>query len=391
MAVVIRCHQINNNIFLIRYILWLVILLVNVSLFAGCGESDDLQKNLPAEEALPVSIIQVRPTSVPIFAETVAQTEGAKETEIRPRVGGILLERLYHEGASVATDQPLFQIDPVPFENALAEAQAQYQEQRVRVERTRREEHRMQQLIAKNFVSQRAYDAAIADHAVEKAALMSAKTRVERAELNLSYTKVTAPVAGVSGRSQFSEGALVSANTSLLTTIVQLSPIWVRFSLSDNELGRFGGQLTEKNVRYVTLILADGTEYPHQGKVNFAASQIDPSLGTQQLRATFENTNQQLLPGQFVRVRVAAVESHQLFILPQVAVLTSDEGRYVYVVNEKNKTTKRLIETGDWIGNDWVILKGLNSGDRVIVDNIIKLRPEIAVAPKLSQVNISNQ
>lgn len=388
---VIKRHQFNNKILLTKFHLWLVILLVNVSLFAGCGESDDLQENLSAEEALPVSIIQVRPTSVPVFAETVAQTEGAKETEIRPRVGGILLKRLYHEGAPVATDQPLFQIDPVPFENALAEAQAQYQEQRVRVERTRREEHRMQQLITKNFVSQRAYDAAIADHAVEKAALMSAKTRVERAELNLSYTKVTAPVAGVSGRSQFSEGALVSANTSLLTTIVQLSPIWVRFSFSDNELGRFGGQLTEKNVRYVTLILADGTEYPHQGKVNFAASKIDPSLGTQQLRATFENTNQKLLPGQFVRVRVAAVESHQLFVLPQVAVLTSDEGRYVYVVNEENKTTKRLIETGDWIGNDWVILKGLNSGDRVIVDNIIKLRPEIAVAPKLSQANLSNQ
>ena len=391
MAVVIRCHQINNNIFLTRYILWLVILLVYGIVLAGCGKNADLQKNLPEEEALSVSIIQVRPTSVPVFAETVAQTEGAKETEIRPRVGGILLKRLYHEGAPVAIDQPLFQIDPVPFENALAEAQAQYQEQRVRVERTRREEYRMQQLITKNFVSQRAYDAAIADHAVEKAALVSAKTRVERAELNLSYTKVTAPVAGASGRSQFSEGALVSANTSLLTTIVQLSPIWVRFSLSDNELVRFGGQLTEKNVRYVTLILADGTEYPHQGTVNFAASQIDPSLGTQQLRATFENTNQQLLPGQFVRVRVAAVESHQLFVLPQVAVLTSDEGRYVYVVNEENKTTKRLIETGDWIGNDWVILKGLNSGDRVIVDNIIKLRPEIAVAPKLSQANLSNQ
>ncbi|MDH5481243.1 MAG: efflux RND transporter periplasmic adaptor subunit, partial [Nitrosomonas sp.] len=354
-------------------------------------ESDDPQKNLPAEEAFPVSIMQVRPTNVPILAETVAQTEGAKETEIRPRVGGILLKRLYHEGAPVAAGQPLFKIDPVPFENALAEAQAQYQEQRVRVERTRREEHRMQQLIAKNFVSQRAYDAAVADHAVEKAALMSAKTRVERAELNLSYTKVTAPVAGVSGRSQFSEGALVSANTSLLTTIVQLSPIWVRFSFSDNELRRFGGQLTEQNVRHVTLILADGAEYPHQGKVNFAASQIDPSLGTQQLRATFENTDQQLLPGQFVRVRVAAAESRQLFVLPQVAVLTSDQGRYVYLVDENSKTTKRSIETGDWIDNDWVIMKGLNSGDRVIVDNIIKLRPEIAVKPKLSQASLPNQ
>lgn len=386
-----RCHQINNKIFLTKYYLCSIILLLNGVLLVGCGESDAPPKNLPAEEAFPVSIMQVRPTNVPILAETVAQTEGAKETEIRPRVGGILLKRSYHEGAPVTAGQPLFQIDPVPFENALAEAQAQYQEQRVRVERTRREKHRMQQLITKNFVSQRANDAAVADHAVAEAALVSAKTRVERAELNLSYTKVTAPVAGVSGRSQFSEGALVSANTSLLTTIAQLSPIWVRFSFSENELARFGGQLTEKNVRYVTLILADGTEYPHQGKVNFAASQIDPSLGTQQLRATFENSDQRLLPGQFVRVRVAAVESRQLFVLPQVAVLTSDEGRYVYVVDENNKTTMRSIETGDWIGNDWVVLKGLSSGDKVVIDNIIKLRPEIAVIPKLIPSSLPNQ
>ena len=379
-----RCHQINNKLSLIKYHIWLLILLINGLLLTGCGNSDDIQDNLPAEEVLPVSILQMKPSNVPILAETVAQTEGAKETEIRPRVGGILLKRLYDEGAFVVAGQPLFQIDPVPFENILAEAEAQFLEQRVRVERTRREERRMQHLVTKNFVSERAYDAAIADHAAEKAALTSAKTRVERAELNLSYTKVTAPVSGVSGRSQFSEGALVSANTSLLATIVQLSPIWVRFSFSDNELARFGGRFTEQNVRHVTLILADGTEYPHHGKINYAASQIDPSLGTQQLRATFDNTGQRLLPGQFVRVRVAAVKSRQLFVVPQVAVLTSDQGRYVYVVSEENKATKRSIETGNWIDNNWVILKGLSSDDKVIVDNIIKLRPDITVLPKLS-------
>lgn len=382
---VIRYYPTKNKISLIKIHWWLAILLINGFLLIGCERSEDTQKNLSAEETLPVSIIQVKSNNVPILAETVAQTEGAKETEVRPRVGGILLKRLYHEGASIDAGQPLFQIDPVPFENALAEARAQFLEQRVRVERTRREEHRMQQLVAKNFVSERAYDAAVADHAAEKAALMSAKTRVERAELDLSYAKVTAPVSGVSGRSQFSEGALVSANTSLLTTIVQLSPIWVRFSLSDNELARFGGRLTEQNVRHVTLILADGTQYPHRGKVNFAASQIDPVLGTQQLRATFENTDQRLLPGQFVRVRVAAVESRHTFVLPQVAVLTSDLGRYVYVVNEKNEAIKRSVETGDWIGSDWMILKGLKPGDKVIVDNIIKLRPGISVETKLAQ------
>lgn len=357
-------------------------------MLTSCGNNDAIQKNLPTEEALPVSVVQVKPSNIPILAETVAQTEGAKETEVRPRVGGILLKRLYHEGAPVTAGQPLFQIDPVPYENALAEARAQFLEQQVRVERTKREENRMQQLIAKSFVSERAYDAAVANHAVEKAALLTAKTRVERAELELSYTKVAAPVSGMSDRSQFSEGALVSANTSLLTTIVQLSPIWVRFSFSVNELSQFGGRLNEQNVKHVTLILPDGTKYPHKGKVNFAASQIDPLLGTQQLRATFKNPDQQLLPGQFVRVRVAAVESRQLFVLPQVAVLTSELGRYVYVVNEKNEAIKRSIETGDWIGSDWIILNGLKSGDKVIVDNIIKLSPGMAVLPTLSRPSL---
>ena len=382
----IKHFSINKNkISLFTTCLWPAILLMNGLLLIGCERNNDTTENLPAEKTLPVSIIQVKPVNVPILAETVAQTEGAKETEVRPRVGGILLKRLYHEGAPVDADQPLFQIDPVPFENALAEARAQLLEQRVRVERTRREEHRMQQLVAKNFVSKRAYDAAVADHATEKAALMSAKARLERAELDLSYAEVTAPVRGVSGRSEFSEGALVSANTSLLTTIVQLTPIWVRFSLSDNELARFGGRLTEQNVQYVTLILADGTEYPYQGKVNFAASQIDPVLGTQQLRATFENPEQRLLPGQFVRVRVAGVESRHTFVLPQVAVLTSDLGRYVYVVNEQNEAIQRSVKTGEWIGSDWIIQKGLKPGDKVIVDNIIKLRPGISVKTKLAE------
>ncbi len=378
----------NSKISPLNFYILLVILIIKGFLLTSCGNNEDTQKNISLEEALPVSIVQVKPSNIPILAETVAQTEGAKETEVRPRVGGILLKWLYQEGAPVTAGQPLFQIDPVPYENALAEAHAQYLEQQVRVERTKREENRMQQLIAKNFVSERAYDAAVANHAVEKAALMSAKTRVERAELELSYTTVIAPVSGISDRSQFSEGALISANTSLLTTIVQLSPIWVRFSFSVNELSQFGGRLNEQNVNHVTLILPDGTKYPFKGKVNFAASQIDPLLGTQQLRATFKNPDQQLLPGQFVRVRVAAVESRQLFVLPQVAVLTSDLGRFVYVVNEKNEATKRLIEAGDWIGSDWIILKGLKSGDKVIVDNIIRLRPGTAVIPTLAQPSL---
>lgn len=361
-----------------RYVQTLAIALIVTSLVA-CGKSE--QGGPPAGMAMPVSVVELVPTSVPISAEAVAQTEGAKEVEIRPRVGGILLKRLYEEGTAVKAGQAMFLIDPVPYQIALSQARAQLAQQKARIEQTKREEARLQGLLATQSISQREYDNAASDNAVAEAALLQAEASVREAELNLSYTTVTAPVSGVSGRFQFSEGALVSANNSLLTTIVQLSPIWVRFSFSDNELAQLGGRLTEKTVQGVTLALPGGHEYQEKGKLNFAASQIDPTLGTQQLRATFENKDQQLVPGQFVRARVTTGKRDGVFLVPQVAVQNSDLGRFVFVVNEKNEATVRPIVTGDWLGKDWIVLDGLKAGEKVIVDNIIKLRPGAPVNP----------
>jgi membrane fusion protein (multidrug efflux system) len=335
--------------------------------------------------AMPVTVMEVQPTTVPITAEAVAQTEGAKEVEVRPRVGGILLKRLYQEGESVKAGQPMFLIDPVPYQIALQQARAELAQQKAKIEQTRREEARLQNLLSTQSVSQREYDNAVSDNAVANANLLAAEASVRQAELNLSYTTVTAPVNGVSGRFQFSEGALVEANSSLLTTLVQLSPIWVRFSFSDNELAQLGGRLTEKNVKQVSVVLPDGSEYQQKGKLNFAASQIDPTLGTQQLRATFDNEDQRLLPGQFVRARVTTGQRDGVFIVPQVAVVNMQQGKIVFVINEKNEATPRPIVTGGWQGQGWVVLKGLNAGDKVAIDNIIKLRPGAPVSPHLQE------
>ena len=347
---------------------------------AACGQNEAASRQ-PGPTSLPVSIIEVQPTSVPISAEAVAQTEGAKEVEIRPRVGGILLKRLYEEGAEVKAGQPLFLIDPVPYQNALAQAKAQLAEQRARVGQTEREENRLRDLLETQAISQREYDNAVSESAITRAGLQQAEVRVRDAELNLSYTNVAAPVSGISGRFRFSVGALVEANSSLLTTIVQLSPIWVRFSLSDNELAQLGGPLNEQRVQEITLILPDGREYEKKGELNFAASQIDPLLGTQQLRAEFDNSDRRLLPGQFVRARVVTGEQDGVYLVPQTAVQVSDMGKTVYVVNEKNEATIRPVVTGRWIGKDWVILDGLKARDKVIVDNLIKLRPGTLVSP----------
>ncbi len=348
------------------------------------SEVDNASSN-KAMAAMTVTVIEMQPVDTPVSIETVAQTEGAKETEIRPRVGGIIQKRLYSEGEPVKAGQPMFLIDPEPFQNALNEAQAQYREQSARIVQSKREEARQRRLLAEKFVSQSMYDIAESNYAVAKAALQSAKVRVKQAKLNLSYTTVRSPIAGISGRFRFSVGALVQANTSLLTTISQLSPIWVRFSFSDSELERFGGRVREQNVSQVIVILPDGTEYEQKGRINFAASQIDPLLGTQQLRAVLNNDDQRLLPGQFVRVRVVSNMRRKVFSVPQGVVLTSDLGKYVYVVNDINEVEMRSVDVGDWVGKNWVILGGLNSGDKVVVDNIIKLRPGTAVIPQFKE------
>lgn len=360
--------------------LMVLILVAGVSLI-GCGNKEDASKAQGAMPPMPVSVLTLAPTSVPISAEAVAQTEGAKEVEIRPRVGGILLKKLFEEGASVKAGQAMFLIDPVPFQIALSNAKAQLAQQKARVEQAQREAQRLQGLLATQSISQREADNAASENALAKAGLSQYEASVREAELNLSYTTVTSPLSGIAGRFEYSEGALVSANSSLLTKVSQISPIWVRFSLSDSELSQIGGYLTQSNVKEVKLILPNGEEYAKKGQLNFAASVIDPALGTQQLRATFENADKRLLPGQFVRIRVTTGQKDGVFVVPQTAVMTNDQGKFVYVANQKNEVVIRPVITGNWVGKDWVVLGGLEVGDKVIVDNIIKLRPGAVVSP----------
>jgi len=367
----------KSTVFTLSAILMAITLLA----VSACGKKDDAANAGGAMPAMPVSVVTLQPTTVPVSAEAVAQTEGAKEVEIRPRVGGILLKKLFEEGAPIKAGQTMFLIDPVPFQIALSNAKAQLAQQKARLDQTQREAQRLQVLVATQSISQREADNATSDNALARAGLAQFEAAVREAELNLSYTNVTSPISGVAGRFELSEGALVNANTSLLTKVSQITPIWVRFSLSDNELAQLGGPLTQANVKNVGLILPNGEEYTKKGQLNFAASSIDPQLGTQQLRAEFKNEDKRLLPGQFVRVRVVTGHKDGVFVVPQTAVIANDQGKFVYVANDKNEAVLTPIVPGNWVGKDWVILSGLNAGDKVIVDNIIKIRPGASVAP----------
>lgn len=363
-------------------------------LLVACGQQGPDSQQPAAMPAMPVSVLEVQPATVPIQAEAIAQTEGAKEVEIRPRVGGIILKKLFKEGAEIKAGQPMFLIDPVPYKMKATQARAHLAQKNARVQQTEREAERLKTLLDTKSISQREYDNAVSDHALADASVQEVVAMLHEAELNLSYATVKAPESGMAGRFQYSEGALVNANTSMLTTIVQTSPIWVRFSLSDSELTQLGGMLTSESVEGIDLILPDGTQYPETGKLNFSASSIDPALGTQQLRAEFKNADKKLIPGQFVRIRVTTGSNEGVFLVPQAAVLSSEQGKFVFVAETDDKgitvAAVRPVQVGSWSGQDWVILGGLKQGDKVIVDNLIKVRPGALVAPKQPAPPINN-
>ena len=361
-----------------------ILLVTLLALLPACDKKPEAAAAPPAMPPMPVSIVVAEPTSVPMSVEAVAQTEGASEVEVRPRVGGIILKKMFEEGAAVKAGQVLFLIDPAPFEIALAQAKAAAVGQGARITQTSRESSRLKDLLATQSISQREYDNATSDASISQAGMMQAQANIKEAELNLSYTRVTAPVSGMAGRFQFSEGALVQAGTSLLTTIVQTSPIWVRFSLSDSELASLGGHMSDGMAKEISLILPDGSEYAQKGKLNFMSSQINPTLGTQELRATFENKDKKLMPGQFVRARVTTGSQEGVFLVPQAAVSTGEQGTFVFIANAKNQAERRPVTVGEWKGTDWIILSGLQAGDKVITDNLIKLNmmpPGASVAP----------
>lgn len=358
----------------------IAIAIAHLILLAACGKTPDAGPAPNTAVPLPVSMIEARLQTVPITVETVGQTEGAKEIEVRARVSGILLKQFYTEGDPIRAGAILFKIDPEPYAIALEQARAVLaQEQAKRVE-AQLEVKRLQPLLAKNYASQQAYDQAEANLQASQAAVQVAQAAVRQAELNLSYTDVTAPIGGTSGRALHSIGALVTVNadSALLTTISQTDPIWARFSLSPQEYQTAKSGLRAPTVR---LILPDGREYAEPGRLNFAASTVDTRLATVQLRAAFPNPRLEVLPGQFVRVRLGVGEQSAILV-PQIALQQDDQGRFVWTVDSAGKAARRPVEVGNLVERAWIVRQGLNVGDRVIVDNLIKLRPGLAIEPR---------
>lgn len=337
-----------------------------------------------------VTVVAVSGQDLSVAREYVGQTKGSREVEIRARVGGIIEQRLYEEGSVVKAGQVLFQLDAKPFEAQVAAADAELARAKAQAAQAERELNRLKPLAAEQATSRKELDDAQSSFDLAQAAVKAADARLREARIQLGYTKVTAPISGVTGLAQKFEGALVAAGSDQLTTLTQTDPMDVHFSVSENEWLQRQSELANGSLQApsetelsVQLKLADGRVLDRVGKVNFNDARIDTETGTVAMRARLPNSDGALKSGQFVRVIVNGAVRPNAITVPQKAVLEGPNGKFVYVIGKGEGGAAvaefRPVEVGEWTGNgqqrEWVIRKGLGNGDQVILDNLIKIRP----------------
>jgi membrane fusion protein, multidrug efflux system len=351
------------------------------ALTAGCSkETPPSQRPAPA-----VSVITVEPKTIPYTITFVAQTESSQQVNIVARVSGYLDKIAYSEGQLVKQGQLLFQLDPRPFQNQLQAAEGELLSQQARYTNARANLERVKPLAQQNALSQADLDRAQAEFDASKAAVFTAQAKVDDAKLNLGYTTIRSPVTGLASHSLQRQGAYINAmsDSANLTYVAAIDPVWVNFSVSQNQVAKLREQTQKgqivlpKNLNYdVEVVLSDGTVYPNQGKINFADPSFSQDTGSFLVRAVLPNPKRELQPGMFVTANVKGAELPNAVVVPQLAVQQGSNGHLVYVVNQSGSAEVRPVIVGDYYGEkDIVIVDGLNKGDRVVVEGVLKVVP----------------
>jgi membrane fusion protein (multidrug efflux system) len=345
------------------------------TLLGGCGKTE-----APPPQPPEVTVLSVEPRDTPVTFEFVGSTASSQQVEVRARVDGFLDERLYIEGNMVKQGQLMFKMDEKPFQAQLDAAQSALAQQQAKLWTAEANLKRVKPLAKANAVSKKELDDAQGTVNAAAAAVDMAGADVDTAKLNLGYTTIHAPVTGASSFARIQNGAYVNAQSGPLTYVAQLDPIWVDFSLSEDELLKFrqekkSGQLLvpETAELVVELVLSDNSIYPETGRVFFSDANYSTETGTFLIRATFSNPDGELRPGQFVRVRVKGTTRPNAILVPQQAVLQGAQGFFVWIVDAAGKAQVRSVEVGNWQGDNWFITMGLSSGDKVITDGIVRL------------------
>jgi len=347
----------------------------------ACGKKEQGPPQMPPPQ---VGVITAQPQNEPLTKDLVGRLSAFRSADVRARVAGVLLKRDYVEGSDVKKGQPLFQIDPAPLKAALAaadaslaQAQATYTNAKVNAQRSR-------ELAPKGYISKSDLDNALASERTAAAAVQAARANVQSARINLGYANVTSPIDGRAGQQQVTEGALVgSGSATLLTTVDQIDPLYVNFTMSVADMEQLrqaqtsgGVTLAQPNQASVRVTLPDGSAYAEPGTLDFTAVTVDPSTGALNLRAQIPNPKHSLLPGMYVTLQAKLGEQHKVFVIPQQAVLRDTVGAYVFVVGADGKTKRHDVVAASMSGGNWVITSGLAAGDQVVVSGVQNVRED---------------
>jgi len=340
-----------------------------VLILCGCGNKKGGPPPMPE-----VAVVTMQTKQAVTTTELFGRTSANLIAEVRPQVGGIIQKRLFTEGSDIKAGQPLFQIDPALYQAALARAEAQLTTLQLK-------EKRLKELLSDKAVSQQDYDDT-------SAALKSVQAEVQTARINLKYTTITAPISGRIGKSDVTVGALVTAHQPVaLATIQQMDPMYVDVSQSTTDIFRLRRQIQEGQVdpntnqqKNVRLFLDDGTEYPLKGNLQFRDITVDPTTGSVILRIVFPNPKGVLLPNMFVRTVLQEGLHKNALLIPQQAVSRDPKGTpLVFIVDKEGKAQQRQLTLDRAIGDEWIVSSGLEPGERVIVEGILKVKPGIPV------------
>ena len=341
----------------------------------------------PAPPPPDVGVITLHRGDVPITLAYAGRVAGYRTVEVRPQVSGIVLKREFNEGDRVKQGDVLFRIDPRPYQAALDRVTAQLAQARATATQGEENYRRIQELIGRNVATQKQMEDAQAGRDQSKAAVQAAEADLATANLNMEYTTIRAPVSGPTMLTSPAEGTLVQAQQTLLTTIWQLDPAYVNFSVTDTEYRAFRSfqadrakPLTDEDV-WVKLQYGDGTTFPVNGKVNVSSETVDQRTGTLQIRAIFPNPDGAILPGQFVRIVIGGIALPNAFVIPSKAVSQGPQGTFVYVVNDKNVAEIKPVTLIREQKDGWIAREGLNDGDRIIADGVMRVRPGAPVKP----------
>jgi len=358
-------------------------------ILSGCSKPEETSNAAPPAS---VSVIEVSNRDVANSVDFVGRTEAFKSVDLKARVEGEIIKRNFKEGEFVEKGTLLFEIDDSPFVAALDQAKANLESSVALEQKAANDFNRGKELMPQGFISKSDMDKLRSEAQQSKASVTANKASVEKAQIDLGHTRITAPFAGQISKTNFSEGNVVNGSSGALATLIQADPFYVNFQVNEKRFITFSqttNNMEPNSIIALKLELPNGAEYPYPGQIDYMDTEADPSTGTVNIRATFENPEGLVLPGLYVTLKASSKVTRSIPLIPQYAVQENQQGKFVLVVDSNNQVVQRMVELGSQEGVFWVVESGLEQGEKVIVEGLQKIRIGTAVNPVIKSIDFS--